>query len=54
MYRKFQPKIPNFSLTVNTGDENMDKQIFQNQVEANFVRINQEITNLINSYLAKP
>ena len=54
MYRKFQPKIPNFSLTVNTGDENMDKHIFQNQVEANFVRINQEITNLINSYLAKP
>ncbi|PKP45555.1 MAG: hypothetical protein CVT95_08500 [Bacteroidetes bacterium HGW-Bacteroidetes-12] len=54
IYSKYVSKIPDFALVTNTGDENMDKQIFQNQVDANFVRINQEITNLINSYLDKP
>lgn len=53
IYKNFVTKIPDFALMTNTGDDNKDKEIFQNQVDANFIRINQEITNLISSYLDK-
>lgn len=51
IYANFNYKIPDFALMANTGDNALDRQIFQNQVDANFNRINQEITDLINSYL---
>lgn len=51
IYKPYLNKIPDFALTAITGDKDLDDKIFNEQVEANFHRINKEVNEMLMKHL---
>lgn len=53
IFPNYQDSIPDFAVTIKTGNDELDNKTFQNMIEMNFHRITTEVENLFAKYQLK-